>query len=78
MSGKIETRTTETVPILRDLTKPLQIHLTVGPDEEFVTLPAVPSKTITTVFKAGEKFKQRLERAEEFGPTPYCVRLGRR
>ena len=74
--GKIEIQTMETVPIHRDLTKPLEIHLTVGADGELVSMPATPGKTIATVFRSsGEKFSQRLERAEEFGPKPYCVRL---
>jgi hypothetical protein len=75
MSGKIETRTMETVPILRDLTKPLKIHLTVGPDEDFVTVPAVPARTIVAAFRTGEKFNRRVKSGEQFGPTPYCVRL---
>lgn len=75
MTGKIEIRTTETVAIIRDPTKPLEIYLVVGTDEDFVSAPATPSRNIVSVFRTGEKFSERVEQPEESGPKPYCVRL---
>ena len=34
----------ETVPFIRDLTKPLEIHLAVGPDEDLISAPATPTQ----------------------------------
>jgi hypothetical protein len=76
MTGKIDIRTTETVPILRDLTKPLELHLVIGTDEDLISAPATPVRSISTVFRSGEKFSERLDQPEESGPKPFCVRLG--
>jgi hypothetical protein len=76
LSGSIVVQSFKSIAIYRDLSRPLDLSITVGPDVELVSFPASPNKTLTTIFRSSEPFDYKLEdTVADIGPKPYCVKL---
>jgi hypothetical protein len=76
ISGSIVVQSLKPITIYRDLSKPLDLSVTIGPDNELISLPAIPAKTIETIFRSSELFDYTLnDTVVDIGPKPYCVKL---
>lgn len=76
ITDKIKPQGKKAFAIYRDLSKALDINITIGDDSETVSFPAAPSRKLVVVTKVSEPFDLKLEdTVVDIGPKPYCAKL---